>query len=195
MRNTTWWLQWTLLAALELAWTLMLLVSNVQELRLIAISGILVVSAIVVVLVKYRVPIRVFWDESTGTMLVFRSWSIEALSARLLSSVPLGIDVSHSATRVLRAMDEHYKKGKNASTGFFVYRPVSRHSTKVGMVCSRKSWITGGKKQAEQLCSQVHEDATIMESAMRASYPHTPVLRAELEDLRMIVSGGTAVNA
>ena len=195
MKNVSWWIQWTLLAAVELAWTLVLLVSNQLELRLIALCGMCVIGLITAVVLRQRLPIRVFWDEHTQTMVIFRSWSIEALSARLLSSVPLGIDVSHSATRVLRAMDEHYKNSKSAATGFFVYRPVSRDATRVGMLCSRKSWISGGKKQVEKLRSQVHEDVTILESAMRASYPHTPVVPAQLDDLRMIVSGGTAVNA
>jgi hypothetical protein len=92
-------------------------------------------------------------------------------------------------------MNEHHKGSKKATTGFFVYRPVSRDSTRVGMICSRKSWLAGGKNQVENLRSLVHEDATILESAMRASYPHTPVVRAELGELRMIASGGTAVNA
>jgi hypothetical protein len=61
------------------------------------------------------------------------------------------------------------------------------------MASRRKLVGVSSKKAIENLCDAVFEDSTILESAMRASYPHTPIDRARLEDLRAMMTGGTAV--
>ncbi|RLI57888.1 MAG: hypothetical protein DRO87_06530 [Candidatus Thorarchaeota archaeon] len=193
--GTGWWTRTALVASILLAWVMMLVTAQTFTTIIVSLSGIVGTLLIVVMIRHAHHPVRFFWDESMGVLVVFRSWTVEALSARLLSSVPLGIDVSYSGVRVLGAMNERYKKVKNATLSFFLCRPIGNSSTKVGMVCSRRLLMTGRPKAVDALKSLVHEDATLLESAMRASYPHTPVIRAELSDMQMIMSGGAAVHA
>ena len=82
---------------------------------------------------------RVIWDEQRGFMAIIRPWRVEICAARLLGSVPLGIDL------------------------------VSR---------------------IEHLSKLIMADVMILESAMRAAYPHLPVERAEKGDILMVNTGG-----
>ncbi|MHA2081163.1 MAG: hypothetical protein ACW99H_08475, partial [Candidatus Thorarchaeota archaeon] len=77
--------------------------SDLTGLSLIG-AGLLIYS--VVLFLEYRssyVP-NVLWDEQRGFIAIIRPWRVELCAARLLGSVPLGIDLSHSARKVLQAM-------------------------------------------------------------------------------------------
>ena len=60
----------------------------------------------------------VFWDKERGITSILRFWTVEVSSARLLSSVPIGIDLSHSGKKVLQSM---YTRFSNETGGNLVF--------------------------------------------------------------------------
>jgi len=133
----------------------------------------------------------VLWDGDLGVLALIRRWSVEVQSGRLLTSVPLGIDLSRSAVRVLRAVHPRLIDGPDASLRFFVIRPLSESSTIVGFVVVRRALrLFNGVGRVTSLYEEVASDAAVLESALHGAYPHTPVRRAELPDLLSVASGG-----
>ncbi|MHA1943577.1 MAG: hypothetical protein ACW96M_04185 [Candidatus Thorarchaeota archaeon] len=134
---------------------------------------------------------RVIWDEQGGFMVIIRPWRMEICAARLLGSVPLGIDLSHSARKVLQAMHTRFENEEGGTLVFFITRPVGNGLTKVGMLVRRSALrIPNTVSRIEHLSKLIMADVMILESAMRAAYPHLPVERAEKGDILMVNTGG-----
>ncbi len=178
------------------AWSLrMMLVTDVLG-TVGSIAGLLAVTFLVFVIVKYGGSRAVFWDDVRGLIAVYRPWSIEVSSARLWTSVPLGIDLTHSAKKVLEALSERYKEKRGGEIRFFVARPLGNSSTRVGMMVTRRiTRFPKATQQLEKTAELVLEDALILEGALHAAYPHTPVRRAGLTDVVMVLNGGIECNA
>ncbi|MHA2379618.1 MAG: hypothetical protein ACXADS_10085 [Candidatus Thorarchaeota archaeon] len=183
------WLKWTVPAAGMTAWVLRIMIDPTTLIESSIGLG-LVLGALVAYLL-IRSPKTVLWDEGQGIMAILRPWTVEVQAACMLTSVPLGIDLSHSANRVLKAMAERFKKESQCEVRFFVSRPLGNSSTIVGMQVVRRSlrWMNGAR-MIKKLSEKVFDDVTTLESAMRSSYPHTPVQRAGLNAVQMINSGG-----
>ena len=185
------WIKWTILPTAMLAWIIRIMVAPLQDIILESAIGIGLSVTVFVLFIIWRSPMTVLWDEATGTMVILRTWTVEVQAGCLLSSVPLGIDVSHSARRVLKAMSERFKKESQCEVRFFVCRPLGNSSTMVGMQVVRRSLrLIDGVRMAKKLSEKVFEDVTTLESAMRSSYPHTPVNRAGLTEMQLVNSGG-----
>jgi hypothetical protein len=134
---------------------------------------------------------NVLWDEQRGFVAIVRPWRIELCAARLLGSVPLGIDLSHSARKVLQAMHTRFENEEGGTLIFFINRPIGNESTKVGMLVRRSAFrLPNTRSKLEQLSKLMLADAMILESSMRAAYPHLPVERAEKQDILMVNTGG-----
>ncbi len=193
-RTTHWLLLWVLLVSVAASSLVVVVTAETLALRIIALATIAVVGMCSYVLLFRKSTPQIFWDEEMGILLLFGVWNVEARAARLLRSVPIGIDVSYSAKKVMQAMSERLPKSGNCRLDFVVHRPVGNSSTRAGFIVARSKFIgLLSKKRVNDLCDSVFQDATVLESAMRSSYPHTPVERGELEDVRMIMTGGTSV--
>jgi len=162
------------------------------------ITGIALIGAglllyTLVMYLEYRsgyIP-TVMWDDERGFVAIIRPWRIEVCAARLLGSVPLGIDLSHSARKVLQAMHTRFENEKGGTLVFFINRPVGDASTKVGMLVRRSTFrIPNIRSPLERLTKLMLADIMILESSMRAAYPHLPVERADRQDILMINTGG-----
>ncbi len=188
--------KWMIPAALGVAWSFKLGLSSTISEQLIGLSGI---GSLLILMVLYQTTRRNFslhWDEKTGVLAIVRTWSVEMYTTRLIASVPQGIDLQHSASRVLASMHARYEEDGKGILEFHVCRPLRNGPSLVGFTVCRKQIRTQPlKRQMESLCQQVQEDGMILESAMHASYPHTPIERAKLEHNLMIRSGGTDVFA
>jgi hypothetical protein len=124
---------------------------------------------LVLALTAYMRPrgqLRVLWDENNSIMVLVRTWTIEVCGGCLLTSVPLSLDLTHSARQVLRAMsahDEEHRLG-GLEVRFFMTRPLGQGPTRLGMMAVR-------------------------------AYPHTPIQRADLRDMALVNAGGFDVIA
>jgi len=184
--------KWIIPAALGAAWSFKLSLSSTVYEQLIGLSGIVSILILVVLYQDKRRNFSVHWDEQTGVLAIIRPWSVEMYTTRLIASVPQGIDLQHSASRVLASMHARYEEDGNGILEFHICRPLGNGPSLVGFTACRKRIRTQPlKKQMEFLSQQVHEDGMILESAMHASYPHTPIEKAKLEHNLMIRSGGT----
>jgi hypothetical protein len=185
------WIKLTIPASVLTAWLIRIMMNPLPDIILESAIGIGLTVTGFVLFLMWRRPIIVLWDEATGTMAILRTWTVEVQAGCLLSSVPLGIDVSHSARRVLRAMSERFNKESQCEVRFFVCRPLGNSSTMVGMQVVRRSLrLMNGVRVVKKLSEKVFEDVTTLESAMRSSYPHTPVDRAGLTTMQLVNSGG-----
>jgi hypothetical protein len=134
---------------------------------------------------------RVLWDAERGIMATIRTWQVEVCAARLLGSVPLGIDLSHSARKVLQAMHSRFLNEEGGTLLFFISRPLGDGMTKVGLLVRRSAFrLSSLAPKLDQLTKLLMADVMILESAMRAAYPHLPVERAEKHDILMVNKGG-----
>jgi len=185
------WVKWTVPGAVLVAWVMRVLMKPASNIILESSIGIALASVVVALFVFWRRPLTVFWDETTGTMAILRTWTVEVQAGCLLSSVPLGIDVSHSARRVLKAMSERFKKESQCEVRFFVCRPLGDSSTLAGIQVVRRSLrLFSGVHMIQRLAEKVFDDVITLESAMRSSYPHTPVERAGLYEMQLVNTGG-----
>jgi hypothetical protein len=185
------WVKWTLPLAVLAAWVSRFLLAPVLNIVIESLFGIGLAVLVVLVFVFWRRPVKVLWDEATGTMAILRTWTVEVQAGCLLSSVPLGIDVSHSARSVLRAMSERFAKESQCEIRFFVCRPLGNSSTLAGMQVIRRSLrLMNGVGVVKKLSEKLYDDVTTLESAMRSSYPHTPVDRAGLYEMKLVNTGG-----
>ena len=133
----------------------------------------------------------VLWDDEKGLVAIIRPWQIEICAARLLGSVPLGIDLSHSASKVLQAMHTRFENEKGGTLAFFINRPLGVESTKIGMLVRRNALrLPNIQSPLEKLTKLMLADIMILESSMRAAYPHLPVVEAKKQDILMANTGG-----
>lgn len=134
---------------------------------------------------------RVIWDEDRGIAANIHRWRVEVCAARLLGSVPLGIDLSHSARKVLQAMHTRFQNEEGGTLVFFISRPIGDGMTKVGMLVRRSALrFPDTVSKVDNLAKLLQADVMILESAMRAAYPHLPVERAEKQDILTVNTGG-----
>ncbi|TFH07740.1 MAG: hypothetical protein E4H14_07840 [Candidatus Thorarchaeota archaeon] len=150
------------------------------------------VFGIVLVLLMTNLPRpEVFWNKERNLVAILRPWTVEVCSARLLSSVPIGIDLSHSGTRVLRAMYTRYLDKAGGAVVFFIARPMGNQSTRIGFLVRRRGLrLWNGMQQVDRLAKKLVPDIMILERAMRAAYPHLPVKEAEFDDILKVTTGG-----
>lgn len=185
------WAKWVLPAVLIITWISRALISPVQGIIIESALGIGLTAFVVSIFIFWQRPMIVLWDEATGIMAILRTWTIEVQAGCLLSSVPLGIDVSLSASRVLQAMSERFSKESLCELRFFVCRPLGNSSTLAGMQVVRRSLrLLNGVRAVQKLSEKLHDDVITLESAMRSSYPHTPIDRAGLYEMQLVNSGG-----
>ncbi len=185
------WAKWVLPAALIIAWISRALIAPVQGIIIESALGIGLTALVVSIFIFWQRPMTVLWDEATGIMAILRTWTIEVQAGCLLSSVPLGIDVSLSASRVLQAMSERFSKESLCELRFFVCRPLGNSSTLAGMQVVRRSLrLLNGVRAVQKISEKLHDDVITLESAMRSSYPHTPIDRAGLYEMQLVNTGG-----
>ena len=146
-----------------------------------------------VIFLEYRpgsVP-TVLWDDEKGIVAIIRPWRVEICASRLLGSVPLGIDLSHSGGKVLQAMHTRFENEKGGTLVFFINRSLGVESTKVGMLVRRSALrLPNIRSSLEKLTKLMLADIMILESSMRAAYPHLPVVEASKQDILMANTGG-----
>jgi hypothetical protein len=161
-------------------------------------SGILLTSsgfvaylaALAITLTRKQDP-QILWDADRGIMAIVRTWDIEVVSASVLSSVPVGIDLSHSAKKVLQSLYARYSTEPGGLLVFFITRPIDNRSTCVGFMVKRKILRVGSsKKRLDNLSQAVTTDGMILERAMRAAYPHLPIKSAGFDDILAVQTGG-----
>ncbi len=187
-------LQWVAVGALSTAWGLSL---SLQQSIEGAATSLLGMATLIILLYVYRksdVSIKVYWDSYRSSLAIIRRWHVEAYSLRLIQSVPLGIDLSHSASKVLTAMKTRYLEQAGGVVEFVICRPLGSTRTRVGFMVSRKGpRLPNDVRRMEILADKVSEDAYVLESAMRAAYPHTPVTIAGADDIELIRRGGAEI--
>lgn len=139
---------------------------------------------------------KVFWDKDRNLVTILRPWTVEVCSARILSSVPIGIDLSHSGKKVLQAMHTRFKNKTGGEIVFFIIRPKGNASTKIGFLVRRRGLrLWNGIQVADRLVKQLVADTLILESSMRSAYPHLPVKIASFEDVLKTTAGGIETHA
>lgn len=158
-------------------------------------TGLLIYVAVLYLDYRSSYDPNVLWDEQRGFVAIIRPWRVELCAARLLGSVPLGIDLSHSASKVLQAMHTRFQNENGGTLVFFITRPIGNELTKVGMLVRRNTLrLPNTRMRLEQLSKLMMADVMILESAMRAAYPHLPVERAEKQDILIVNTGGLQTN-
>ncbi|MFW9808791.1 MAG: hypothetical protein ACFFE6_05340 [Candidatus Thorarchaeota archaeon] len=169
-----------------------------DDLTSIILIGGGVLVFVLVLFLEYKssyIP-NVLWDEQRRFVAIIRPWRVELCAARLLGSVPIGIDLSHSARKVLQAMHIRFENEEGGTIVFFINRPIRNESTKVGMLIRRSAFrLPNTRIKLEKLSKLMLADIMILESSMRAAYPHLPVEPAEKEDILIANTGGLVTNA
>ena len=184
-------IKWVLPSALAAAWGLRLTMNSELLWIIESIIGMTVIGILVGVYMKDRNDTETVWDESRGILGALYSKTIDVSSARLFDSVPQGIDLSHNSAKVLGAMNVRFEDEPGCTLDFVVCRPLKQGPTRVGFLVKRNGIrIPDSHKKLESLSEVIVSDAQILESAMRAAYPHTPIRTAELQDLLLIQTGG-----
>lgn len=139
---------------------------------------------------------EVYWDKDRNLVTILRSWTVEVCSARILSSVPIGIDLSHSGKKVLQAMHTRFKNKSGGTLVFFIIRPKGNESTKIGFLARRRGLrLWNGIQSIDRLGNQLVADTMILESSMRSAYPHLPVEIASFEEILKTTAGGILTHA
>lgn len=164
----------------------------------LAISGAAVgIFVVVLSMLLTNIPKPdVFWDKERGIASILRFWTVEVSSARLLSSVPIGIDLSHSGNKVFQSMYTRFSNETGGNLVFFITRPMGNQSTKVGFLVRRRGVrLWNGWQRIDSLAKKLMIDVLILESSMRAAYPHLPVEAASFEDILTTTTGGLETHA
>ncbi|MBS3794760.1 MAG: hypothetical protein KGY80_07685 [Candidatus Thorarchaeota archaeon] len=183
-------LPWLFCAAVLAAWLFRLIFTPSLLVTIESLMGIIVIL-VVTVLVRTRLePAEVYVDRAKGIVARVGLFKVELFAGRLLAHVPLGIDLSHSATSVLAAMSERYERSSGGTLSFFVWRPLTNDSTSIGMLVSRESWSIPGLLRLEKLTEEILEDVFVLEGAMRAAYPHLRVTEAPVGLTKAVLRGG-----
>jgi len=189
-------LHWFLVAALAAAWGISFSTQQSIEQLVLSVAGMTTLLLFIAVYKNTSEMPKVLCDTNRGILGVIRSWSVEANALRLIRSVPLGIDLSHSANKVLSAMSIRYQDEPGGFLEFVVHRPLGSSGTKIGFLVSRRGIrLPSGLRRLAILSDNLLEDAYVLESAMRAAYPHTPIDTAEVEELEIIRRGGVELLA
>ncbi|MGY5861549.1 MAG: hypothetical protein RTU09_04180 [Candidatus Thorarchaeota archaeon] len=184
-------LKWVVPGAVGAAWSFRMALDQSTQVMLESIVGMALLIVALTIYARGREKRYLLWNSSTGVVASVTPFAVEVCAARLMTSVPLGIDLSHSAKRVLEAMTIRFNEDKGTELRFFVCRPLGRGVTRVGMLVVRQALKTRRVKTVvENLSEKVVEDVMTLESALRAAYPHMPVTRAELDDITLANSGG-----
>ena len=177
--------------AVGAAWSLRIALDQSYPVVLESTLGLFLLLVALVIYLKGREKNLLLWNNDTGILATVKPLTVEVCAARLMTSVPLGIDLSYSAGRVLEAMTIRFNEEKNTELRFFVCRPLGRGVTRVGMMVVRQApSMRRLASVIENLSEKVLEDVMVLESALRAAYAHMPISRAELEDITLINSGG-----
>jgi len=183
---------WIIASVLLAIWFLSLLAGSqrlVQAQQ--AVIGLLLTTVLIVVAKRSSGTPMMLWNERYGVLALVRTWKLEAFGARLMTSVPLGIDLSHAASRVLQAMHARLSESKNGSVRFLLYRPLGQGPTIIGMMIVRTCLRVGNASAiAQKLSKDLSADVMILENAMRTAYPHIPIENAGLNDIMRAVKGG-----
>ncbi|NHJ15149.1 MAG: hypothetical protein EAX95_15810 [Candidatus Thorarchaeota archaeon] len=187
---------WMVIATITLAGVIRILwIQQVAVDLILSITCLASIVAVVWILATEIASPIVVWDDRAATLAILRKWTVEVSSARLMGSVPIGIDLSHSAKKVLQSVYTRYSSGPSVEVVFFVARPLGNGVTRVGILVKRSAMrLRNGIRCVDSLRKQVVKDAALLESAMRAAYPHLPVTKAELDDMMIAVTGGIETN-
>lgn len=186
-------IKWVVPGTVGAAWSFRMALDQSAQVMFESIVGLALLTAAIAIYIRGREKRYLLWNSSTGILASVTPLTVEVCAARLMTSVPLGIDLSHSAERVLETMTIRFTKDKGTELRFFVCRPLGRGVTRVGMLVVRQGPKTRRVKSiVENLSEKVVEDVMTLESALRAAYPHMPVARAELDDITLVNSGGTS---
>jgi len=185
-------LKWIVLSVLLVVTMLKYYVAPTDLIGLVISGAAVGIFGIALVLLQTNLPRPdVFWDKERNLAAILRPWTVEVCSARLLSSVPIGIDLSHSGIKVLRAMYTRFSDKPEGAVVFFIIRPMGNQSTKIGFLVRRRGLrLWNGMQQVERLKKKLIADIMILERSMRSSYPHLPVVEAEFEDIISATTGG-----
>ena len=185
-------LKWMALSVFLVALILKFYLTPTDLIGLVFTGAAVGIFSIVLMLLQTNLPRPdVFWDKERNLVAILRPWTVEICSARLLSSVPIGIDLSHSGNKVLRAMYTRYSSKAGGTTVFFIIRPMGNQKTKIGFLVRRRGLrLWNGIQQIERLKKSLIADIMILERSMRSSYPHLPVEEAEFEDIIKVTTGG-----
>jgi hypothetical protein len=139
---------------------------------------------------------QVLWDAERSIVSIIRRWTVEVSCARVLSSVPIGIDLSYSGRKVLQSMYTRFSNCPGGHVVFFIIRPVDNNTTRIGYLVRRrglKFWRN--LSQINNLSKTIVTDVMILERAMRAAYPHLPVENASFQDIITTATGGLETHA
>ena len=185
------YVKWTIPIALGAAWGYRLSLGGEMIWLVECIIGMALLVLAISLYYMGRTKVQAYWDNSRGVLGLVRPNTVEVLSGRLFDKVPQGIDLSHSASKVLGSMSEHFDDEPGGTLEFVMCRPLKEGPTRVGFIVKRNGMRTQNtKKRLERLTNQLEESAQILESSMRAAYPHTRVKEAGRRDMLLITSGG-----
>jgi hypothetical protein len=196
--------RWIAPSVLAAAWSIRLVLFTDTMSILESIIGMGALAFIVWIMTSKGGFQMVTWDKARGLVALFRPWSVEVMAGCLISSVPLGLDLTHSAKRLLQSLDVYIEEEDDSPKSleilrvqlrFFVVRPLGKGPTRVGMLVSRKTPRIPGARRVNKVAEEVAADVQAVEGALRAAYPHTPIIRAGLDDMLMVQNGGIVVNA
>ena len=188
-------LRYTIPAAIITGYSIVLWIDQSIITRLEVVVGLCVLLIAILVVAKRKQKAMVFWDEGAGVLITMRNWYVEVSAYRQFGSVPIGIDLTHSAERVLESMSTYLSPNENAMVRFFVTRPMKSGKTIVGFSIHRQSLrLFNGISKALKLSEQLATDIAILESAMRSAYPHVAIIPTNVDDTRMISTGGFYIN-
>lgn len=177
------------------AWALRISLFSQPERVVESILGMFSLIVLLYIYLKRGAFHSFVWENDRKLVGILRPWNVEVYGACLFSSVPLGIDLSHSAKRVLEVMSQRFHDVPGGYIMFFVVRPLGNAATITGMMVKRKaSRIRGATHAIESIADKVQEDTLVLESALRSVYPHTPISRAGLNDTLLVLKGGVATN-
>jgi hypothetical protein len=181
-------LKWTIPISLVIGWTLRaVLLNSYYE----SVMGIGMAITFLILILKRHSAQRVLWHEEDKVLTVIRPWIVEASTALLLTTVPIGIDLSKSASTVLASMSARLSTSKiPVELRFFVARPLRNYPTIIGFMISRKLPRLKGTTVAEILRKVIKEDRDFLHGIMRSVYHHVPVETASQSNMLLINSGG-----
>ncbi len=196
MRNNTEWLiKYVAPSSILLACGLRVMADGSLMSIFYSLACSVVLMAIIAVYLRSRARVILLWNEQRGQLAIIRPTGIQIASMMLFGSIPIGIDLSHNATGVLRAMYQALRSGTHSGElRFVLYRPTDNGPSRLGFVVTRSmDNVLSGISGLTRLSDEVLEDSIVLRSGMNASYPHVPVMRADSTDLLSVLSGGTMI--
>jgi hypothetical protein len=157
-----------------------------------SILGVIVAVIFLLFTFKRYSTEKVLWHEDDQVLTIIRPWIVETSTALLLTTVPIGIDLSKSASTVLTSMSTRFSTSRTpVELRFFVSRPLGNYTTIIGFMINRKLPRFKGTAIAEVLRKAIIEDREILHGIMRSVYHHVPVKLASQSNMLLINSGGT----